>query len=115
LLSKKKDGSSPKKVTETKKTVDTKKSPEPSAEKKLEKGNAEVPTKRNPTILKKSSQSEVSSINPPDTSGQKIVVDKSELLSQSKALAPFSLEGELAKVKILIPLSELLSKDVYRS
>jgi ribonuclease HI len=42
-------------------------------------------------------------------------VDKSELLSQSRAPTPFSLEGELAKVKIPIPLSELLSKDAYRS
>jgi hypothetical protein len=43
------------------------------------------------------------------------VVDKPELLSQGRAATPFSLEGELAKVKIPIPLSELLRKDVYRS
>jgi hypothetical protein len=98
-----------------KKIVETQKSPEPSTEKSHEKGNAKVPTKRNLTILKRSSQSEVSSVNPPNTSGQNIVVDKSELLSQSRAPTPFSLEGELAKVKIPIPLSELLSKDAYRS
>jgi hypothetical protein len=65
--------------------------------------------------LKRSSQTEVSSTNPPNTSGQKIVVDKSELLSQSRAPTPFILEGELAKVKIPIPLSELMRKDAYRS
>jgi hypothetical protein len=43
------------------------------------------------------------------------MVDKSELLSQSRAPTPFSLEGELAKVKITIPLSELMSKDAYQS
>jgi len=43
------------------------------------------------------------------------MVDKLELQSQSKAPTPFSLEGELAKVKIPIPLSELMSKDAYRS
>jgi hypothetical protein len=43
------------------------------------------------------------------------VVDKSELMSQSKEPTPFSLEGELAKVKIPIPLSKLLRKDAYRS
>jgi hypothetical protein len=43
------------------------------------------------------------------------MVDKLELQSQSRAPTPFSLEGELAKVKIPIPLSELMSKDAYRS
>ena len=64
-------------MTETKKIVETQKSPEPFAKKSPEKGNAEVLTKLNLTILKISSQYEVSSINPPNTSGQKIVVDKS--------------------------------------
>jgi hypothetical protein len=36
------------------------------------------------------------------------------LLSQRRAPTPFSLEGELAKVKITIPLSELMSKDAYQ-
>jgi hypothetical protein len=43
------------------------------------------------------------------------MVDKSELLSQNRSPTPFSLEGELAKVKIPILLSELMSKDAYRS
>ena len=51
--SKKMDENSPKKVIETKKTVETKKAPEPSTKKILEKGNVEIPTKRNPTILQR--------------------------------------------------------------
>jgi len=102
-------------MIEAKKVVETKKSSEPSAEKILEKSNAEVPAKRNLTILKRSSQPEVSSINQPSTSDQNNVVDKPQLMSQSRSPAPFSLEGELAKVKIPIPLSKLMNKDAYRS
>ena len=43
------------------------------------------------------------------------MVDKPELMSQGRAPTPFSLEGELAKVKIPIPLTELMNKDVYHS
>jgi len=43
------------------------------------------------------------------------VVDKLELMSQSRTRTPFNLEGELAKVKISIPLFELMNKDAYRS
>jgi hypothetical protein len=69
LWSKKTEGSSPKKTIEIKKTVKTKKSSKPSAEKIPEKSTAEVPTKRNLTILKRSSQPEVSLINQPSTYG----------------------------------------------
>jgi hypothetical protein len=115
LQSKKTDKSSPKKVTETKKIVETKKAPDPSTKKIPEKGNDETPAKRNPTILQRSTQTEVSSTNRPSTSAQKTMVDRSELLSQNRAPTPFRLEGELAKVKIPIPLSELMRKDAYRS
>jgi hypothetical protein len=70
---------------------------------------------KNITILKRSSHPEVSSNNQPSTSGQKNVVDKLELISQSRVHTPFNLEGELAKVKIPIPLSELMTKNIYRS
>ena len=109
------EGSSPKKMIETNKVVKTKKASEPIAEKIPEKSNAEVPAKRNLTILKISSQPEVSSINQPSTFGQKNVVDKPELMSQSRAPTPFSLEGELANVKIPIPLFELMNKNAYHS
>jgi hypothetical protein len=115
LRSKNTEGSSPKKTFETKKVVETKNASKPSTEKIPEKSTTEVPTKRNITILKRSLQPEVSSINQPSTSGQKTVVDKPELMSQSRVPTPFSLEGELAKVKIPIPLSELMNKDTYHS
>jgi predicted nucleic acid-binding Zn-ribbon protein len=66
LWSKKIDETSPKKVTETKKVVETKKSPEPSTKNIPEKGNVEDPAKRNLTILQISTQTEVSSANPPN-------------------------------------------------
>jgi hypothetical protein len=115
LQSKKTEGSSPKKTIETKKVTETKKASKPSTEKIPEKSTVEVPVKKSPTILKRSSQPEVSPTNPPNTSGHKSMVDKLELMSQGRAPTPFSLEGELAKVKIPIPLSELMNKDVYRS
>jgi hypothetical protein len=42
-------------------------------------------------------------------------MDKPEVLSLSKTSTTFDLEGELAKLKIPIPLSELMSKNSYRS
>jgi hypothetical protein len=133
LRSKKTEGNSPKKTTETKKVFETKKTSEPSAEKTPEKStvekiheksiaekipeksNADAPMKKNLTILKRPSQPEFSPINPPSTSEQKNMVDKPELMSQGRAPTPFSLERELAKVKIPIPLIELMNKDGYCS
>jgi hypothetical protein len=43
------------------------------------------------------------------------MVEKIELMSQGRAPIPFNLEGELAKVKIPIPLSELMNKGIYHS
>jgi hypothetical protein len=115
LQSKKTDENSPKKVTEMKKTIETKKTSEPPTKKIPEKGNVEPPKNGNPTILQRPTQTEVSSTNQPKTSTQKAMVDRSELLSQSRTSTPFNLQGELAKVKIPIPLSELMSKNAYRS
>jgi hypothetical protein len=123
LRSKKTKGSSPKKTIEMKKVTETKNTSKPSArntsepsiEKIPEKSTVKAPAKRNLTILKRSSQPEVSPVDPPSISGQKSAVDKPKLMSQGRAPTPFSLEGELAKVKIPIPLSELMNKDVYRS
>jgi hypothetical protein len=124
LRSKKAEGSSPKKVTETKKAVETKETPDPSAkktsektaaEKVPEKSKADAPLKKNITILKRPSQPNASHVNPPSTSDPKNMADKSELMSQGRAITPFSLEGELAKIKIPIPLTELMNRDGYRS
>jgi hypothetical protein len=76
LRSKKIEGGSPKKMIETKKVVETKKAPKPSAEKIPEKSTVEILVKKNLTILKRSSQPEVSPTTPPNTSSQKSVVDK---------------------------------------
>ena len=111
-------------MTETKKVVETKKTPEPTtkktpekttSEKIPEKSKADALMKKNLTILKRPSQPEVSPINPPSTSEQKNLVDKPEMMSQGRAPTPFSLEGELAKIKIPIPLTELMNRDGYRS
>jgi hypothetical protein len=64
LRGKKTEGSSPKKTIETKKVVETKKASEPSAKKIPEKSTSEVPVKKNLTILKRSSQPEVSPTTP---------------------------------------------------
>jgi L-rhamnose mutarotase len=115
LRSKKMNENPPKKATETKKIVETKKTSESSTKKVPERSNVESPAKRNPTILQRSNQTEVSSTSQPSASAQKTMVDKSEMQSLSKASTTFSLEGELAKLKIPIPLSELMSKNAYRS
>jgi hypothetical protein len=124
LHSKKTEGTSSKNMTKTQKVVEPKKSPEPSVEKTPEKtttqkipekNKVDAPVKKNITILKRPSQPEASPANLPITSEPKNMVDKSELMSQGRALTPFSLEGELAKIKIPIPLTELMNRDGYHS
>jgi hypothetical protein len=65
--------------------------------------------------LKRPSQPEVSPINTPSTSELKNMVDKSEQMSQCRTPTPFSLEGELAKIKISIPLTKLMNRGGYHS
>jgi len=33
----------------------------------------------------------------------------------NKSIVPFSLEGEIAKIKITIPLAELVTQEVYKN
>jgi hypothetical protein len=116
LWSKKTEGNSSKKTTETQKVVETEKTLEKtSAEKSFEKSKSDTPMKKNITILKRPAHPEVSPINPPSTSEQKNMVDQLESMSQARAPAPFSLEGELAKIKIPIPLTELMNRGGYHS
>ena len=63
----------------------------------------------------RTTQTEVASTSQPSTSTQRIVTNKPELQSQSKSSTTFILEGELAKLNILIPLLELMRKNSYRS
>jgi hypothetical protein len=121
LRSKKENDNPPKKVVETKKAtetreiVETKKTSETSPKKVPERNNVESPAKRNPKILQRSNQTEVSSTSQPSASAHRTLMDKPEVQSLSKASTTFSLEGELAKLKIPIPLSEMMRKNAYRS
>ena len=115
LRSKKTEGNSPRKATEAQKLAETQKTPEKTtAEKSYEKGKTDAPVKKNVTILKRSARPEVSRINLPSTSDRKDM-DQAESTSQTRMPAPFSLEAELAKIKILVPLTELISRGSYRS
>jgi hypothetical protein len=110
------EGNSSKKMTETQKLTETEKTPEnTTAEKSSEKSKDDIPVKKNITILKRPAHPEVSPINPPSTSERKNMVDQLESMSQARAPAPFSLEGELAKIKIPIALTELMNRGGYHS
>jgi hypothetical protein len=118
LRSKKANDNPPKKTVETKKVVETKKTSENPPKKILERNNVEASTPKSPKILQRENQTEVSSIgqtSQPRTSGHRIPTDKPEVQTLSKVSTAFSLEGELAKLKIPIPLSELMNKNAYRS
>jgi ribonuclease HI len=115
LRSKKAEGNSPRKTTEAQKTAATQKTPEKTtAGKSSEKGKAEAPVKKNVTILKRPAQPEISPVNLPSTSDRR-EMDQPESTTQARTLAPFSLEAELAKIKIPVPLTELISRGGYRS
>jgi hypothetical protein len=116
LRSKKAEGNSSKRTSGTQKISETEKSLEKStAEKSPEKGRTDAPVKKNITILKRPAQPEVSPANLPSTSDQRNMGDQPEPTSQTRTLAPFSLEAELAKIKIPVPLTELIRRGGYRS
>jgi hypothetical protein len=115
LQSKKAEGSVPRKTTEAQKTAETQKTPEKAiAGKSSEKGKAEAPVKKNVTILKRPAQPEISPDNLPSTSDRR-EMDQPESTMQARTLAPFCLEAELAKIKIPVPLTKLISRGGYRS
>jgi hypothetical protein len=102
----------PRKLSDFKKTTDT------PAKKVLDsppKKNSEVPTKRVSDSVSKTTQTDVPSTSQPRDTSQKNVVEKSDLPNQNKTPTSFSLESELAKLKIPIPLTELMNKNAYRS
>jgi hypothetical protein len=70
--------------------------------------------KKNVTILKRPVQPEVSPVNLPSTSDRR-EMDLPEVATHARTSAPFSLEAELAKIKIPVPLTELISRGGYRS
>ena len=96
-------------MTETQKLAETQKTPEKTtAEKSYEKGKTDALVKKNVTILKRLALPEVSPANLPSTSDRKNM-DQVESTSQTRTPAPFSLEAELAKIKIPVPLTEMIS------
>jgi len=109
LRSKKTNENSPKKAADTKKTSENppKKSPG--------RNDAESFAQKTLEIIKRTSQIEVSSTIQIGALVHRVSMDKSEVHSLNKTTAPFSLEGELAKLKIPIPLSELINHNTYRS
>ena len=109
LRSKKTNRNSPKKAAETKKTSENPLNKEPG------RNNVESFAQKTPEILKRTSWTEVSSTIQTGAPVHKVSIDKSEVQSLNKTTAPFSLEGELAKLKIPIPLSELMNKNACRS
>jgi hypothetical protein len=115
LRSKKTEGNSPRKATEPQKVAETEKAPQKTTAGKIsEKGKIDTPVKKNVTILKRSAHPEVSPVNLPSTSDQRDI-DQPESTGQTRTSAPFSLEAELAKIKIPVPLTELISRGGYRS
>ena len=45
---------------------------------------------------------------------ERVVNDKTDV-TMSRTIVPFSLEGEISKIKITIPLAELVTQDVYKN
>jgi hypothetical protein len=109
LRSKNSNDNSTKKVVEDKKTSDT------TPKKVPEKKNSETPAKRTPESLPRTTQTEVAYTSQPSTTAQKNATDKSDFQSQNRTSTTFNLEGELAKLKIPIPLTELMNKNAYKS
>jgi hypothetical protein len=115
LRTRKAEGNSSKKTSGTQKVSETEKTPEKvTAEKYSEKGKTDAPVKKNITTLKRPAQPEVSPINLPSTSDWRDM-DQPESTSQTQTPAPFSLVAEMAKIKIPVPLTELISRGSYRS
>ena len=64
-------------------------------------------------ILKKIILTTVNNKNQQSDFAKKTMTKKAEL-NISKTQTPFSIESEIAKIKISIPLIELVTQDVYR-
>jgi hypothetical protein len=107
--SKKSNDNQNKKYFETKKTFDT------VPKKVPKKKKLEAPTKKFADSIPRTTQIEVASTNQPTTNAQKNVTDKSYFQSQIRNFTTFNLESELAKMKIHIPLTELMNTNAYIS
>jgi hypothetical protein len=100
---------------QTKKYYETKKPSDTLAKKVPEKKKSDTPTKRTLDSIPRTYQTEVAFTRQSNHTTQRNVVEKSDLQDQNRTPATFSLESKLAKMKIHIPLSELMNKNAYRS
>jgi hypothetical protein len=115
LRNKKNNDNPTKKATETKKITEANKTSYASLKKVPEKNCVESSAKRNPELSQRSYQTEVAYNSKPNTSAHGNMIEKPEVQRQIKTSTTFSMEGELAKLKIHIPLPELMRKNAYRS
>jgi hypothetical protein len=100
---------------QTKKAAETKKTSDISPKKGSEKKNAKTLARKISETLPRPDQTQVASTSRPSISTQKTVVEKPDSQSQSRTPTTLSLEGELAKLKFPIPLTELMNKNTYRA
>jgi hypothetical protein len=112
LRSKKSNDNPTKKPPDFRKTADT---PAKKVYDSPPKKNSEVPTKRTSDFFSKTAQTNVPSTNQPKDTSQKNVVEKSDFSNQNKTQTSSNLESELAKLKIPIPLTELMNTNAYGS
>jgi hypothetical protein len=112
LRSKKSNDNQTKKALEFRKTIDT---PANKVYDSPPKKNSEVPTKRTSDFVSKIAQTNIPSTSQPKDTSQKNVVEKSDFSNQNKTQTSFNLESELEKLKIPIPLTELMNKNAYKS
>jgi len=112
LRSKKSNDNLTKKYYDFKKTTDT-------TIKKFHdnppKKNSEAQTKRVYESVSKTDQTDIPSTIWRRNTSQKNVVEKTDPPNQNKTPGSFSLESELEKLKIPIPLTKLMNKNSYRS
>jgi hypothetical protein len=112
LRSKKSNDNPTKKAPDFRKTANT---PTKKVYDSPPKKNSEVPTKRTSDFVSKIAQTDVPSTSQPKDTSQKNVVEKSYFSNQNKTQTSFNLESQLEKLKIPIPLIELMNKNAYRS
>lgn len=79
-----------------------------------EKKNTENVTKKTIDVSTKTTQTDIPSTSQQAGPVTKVVVERDDLSNLLKIQTPFNIENELAKLKIYIPLIELINKNMYR-
>ena len=111
--SKKNTENSAKKVSE----FDPKKNTEDPKKVLYNSGNktTESPAKRTFYISSKTVKTDVPTTSQQTKPATNVAAEKYDFSNPIKSQTPFSIENELAKLKISIPLTELINKNVYRT